>query len=207
VVAETRIPALANSPWIRTQPTSGYPGEPEDQLAGGRIGRRPPHAACPSVGPLPPHELPVPPEQRLRAHHERGPGRTGEHPARRCEYHSVEPAEAGAILLTAQDLQLVTKDEDLDVFGRILRPGATREAEEPTYDEIGVRRTAWSEPLPNLGKGDATRGLVGTRSHASMPFGSRATADDDDRTERTRSPRAGASPPPHSALREGREPT
>jgi len=71
---------------------------------------------------LPPHQLPVPPQQRLRAHDERGPGRTGEHPARRCEHHPVEPAEAGAILLTPQDLQLVTKDEDLDLLDRSSDP-------------------------------------------------------------------------------------
>jgi hypothetical protein len=59
-----------------------------------------------------------------------GPSRTGEHPTRRGEHHPVEPAEARAARLTPQDLQLVTKDEDLNVFGRIIRPGATREAED-----------------------------------------------------------------------------
>jgi hypothetical protein len=90
-------------------------GEPKDQLAGGRIEWRSPHAALSSVGPLPPHQLPVPPEERLRTQHERGPSRTGEHPARRGEHHPVEPAEARAARLTPQDLQLVAKDEDLDV--------------------------------------------------------------------------------------------
>ena len=91
-------------------------GEPQDQLAGGRIDWRPPPAALPSVGPLPPHQLPVPPKERLRTQHERGPRGTGEHPARRGEHHTVEPAEARAARLTPQDLQLVTKDKDLNVF-------------------------------------------------------------------------------------------
>ena len=39
-----------------------------------------------------------------------------EHPARRGEHDPVEPAEARPARLTPQDLQLVTKDEDLNVF-------------------------------------------------------------------------------------------
>jgi hypothetical protein len=90
----------------------------------------------------------VPPKERLRTQHERGPSPTGEHPARRGEYHPVEPAEARAARLTPQDLQLVTKDEDLNVFRQILRPGASREAEESTYNEIEQGEQHGSRPLP-----------------------------------------------------------
>ena len=128
-------------------PSPVLSGEPQDQLAGGRIERRSPYAVLPSVGPLPPHELPVPPQQRRGTHHEGGPSWTGEHPARRGEHHPVEPAEARALLLTPHDLQLVTKDEYLDVLGQILRPGATRETEEPTYNDLEQGEQHGSSPF------------------------------------------------------------
>lgn len=68
------------------------------------------------MGPLPSHQLPVPPKHRLRAHHEGGPDGTGEDPARRGERHPIQPAEAEAARLAPEDLQLVAKDEDLDVL-------------------------------------------------------------------------------------------
>jgi hypothetical protein len=117
VVAETRIPSfgeLALDP--HAAPPGVLPGELQDEVSGVRIEGRPPHAALPSVGPLPPNQLPVPPQQRLRTQHEGGPSRTGEHPARRGEHYLVEPAEARAARLPSQDLQLVTQDEDLDVL-------------------------------------------------------------------------------------------
>jgi len=148
VVAETRIPSFASSPWIRTQPHRVFSrASLRINSQAGRIEWRPPDAALPSVGPLPPHQFPVPPQQRRGTHHEGGPSWTGEHPARRGEHHPVEPAEARALLLTPHDLQLVTKDEYLDVLGQILRPGATREAEEPTYNDLEQGEQHGSSPF------------------------------------------------------------
>jgi hypothetical protein len=41
----------------------------------------------------------------------------------------------------------VTKDEDLNVFGQILRPGASHEAEESTFNEIEQREQHGSSPF------------------------------------------------------------
>lgn len=49
----------------------------------------------PRVGPLPPHELAVPPEERLGRDHERGPPVPGERPARRREERPIAVLHSG----------------------------------------------------------------------------------------------------------------
>ncbi len=86
-------------------PRAVLPPQPKDQLAGVWVKGRPPSDALPSVGPLPPHQLPVPPEQGPRTHHEGGPGRAGKRSAGRREHHAVEPTKAGPASLTPEDLR------------------------------------------------------------------------------------------------------
>jgi hypothetical protein len=115
VVAETRMPSLASSPWILMHPHVRFSRpEAKDQPAGVWVKGRPPSDAIPSIGPLPPHQLPEPPEKGSRTHHEGCPGRAGKRSAGRCQHHAVEPANARPPRLAPEDLQLMAQDEDLD---------------------------------------------------------------------------------------------
>jgi hypothetical protein len=67
--------------------------------------------------PLPSHELPVSPKERLRAHEERRPPSSRKRPADRGHESPVATAKTlPAHHLALQDLRLVTKDHELD-FG------------------------------------------------------------------------------------------
>jgi len=148
VVAETRIPSFAKlAPDPHAAPPSVLPGELQDEVSGVRIKRRSSSGAFPPIRPFPPHQLSVPPQQRLGAHHERGPGRSLQGAAGGCEEGPVDSAKLWPARLAPQDLQLVTQDKDLNVFRQILRPGATREPEESTHNEIEQGEQHGSSPF------------------------------------------------------------
>src|SRR5664280_3026706 len=82
IVGPTRIPSLRSSPSIRTQPQRGVlPGQPEDERTDSRVDPWPARATGPAVGPLPPHELAVPPEKGRRSDEEGDPALTRQDPA------------------------------------------------------------------------------------------------------------------------------
>ena len=101
----TRIPSLRSSPPIRTQPQRWF--SRASRRMGSRdlgINRRP-RAAGPTVRPLPPHELAMPPEDGRRPDlapgHRPGPPRGGEpiDPARPLDClprHPVDPVRVGS---------------------------------------------------------------------------------------------------------------
>ena len=71
VVAETRIPSLRSSPRIRRHPHRGFSSHPQDELSNLIGDRRPAAGRRAPVGPLPSHQLLMPPQQCLRADQER----------------------------------------------------------------------------------------------------------------------------------------
>src|SRR5437870_1409532 len=64
-------------------PPTVLPSQPEDQGADLWVDRGPAGLAPSLVGPLPPNQLPVPPEQGLRPHEEQAPALTGDRSAGR----------------------------------------------------------------------------------------------------------------------------
>jgi hypothetical protein len=107
-LAPMRIPSLRSSPWIRTHPHRVLPTESRNELDGLDVERRPARSPL-AVGPLPSHELAVPPEERLRHHHERAPSITAEPSACRGEEGSIPIAKIWAMHTPPQNLHLVTE--------------------------------------------------------------------------------------------------
>lgn len=125
-------------------PPRVLPGQAQDQVPGLRIDRR---SAGPPVwsGPLACHKLPVPSKERLRPDQERAPHPSGQEPARRGKERPVRPAVHGWLHLTAQDGQLVPKDDDLQIGLSHRALARAEQAEEATQQKV--------EERPNHGGG------------------------------------------------------
>jgi len=108
-------PGRAALPGCGGSPTGVLLGQAEDQTAGlvvdGRSSRRPVQRR-----PLPGHELPMPPEERLRAEEERVPCFPRQQPARCGQERPVRGPVHGTLHLSPQDGDLVAQDRDLE-FG------------------------------------------------------------------------------------------
>ncbi len=96
-------------------PPGVLPPHPKDQLSNLVADRGPAARGGPPEAPLPPNQLPVPAKQRLRADHERRPPNSRKGPAHRGHENTVATAKTGPPGLALQDLQLVAKDDYLDV--------------------------------------------------------------------------------------------
>jgi len=59
----------------------------------------------------------MPADQRCRRHHEQRPPATGQQTAQRGEERTVLGFKARSRVLAAENLELVTQDEDLDLLG------------------------------------------------------------------------------------------
>jgi hypothetical protein len=87
-------------------------------------------------GPLPSHQLPVPPKEGLRSDQERAPRLSPKQPAGGGEERPIGCAVDRALHLPAEDSELVAEHHDLDLrLGRhaILR---SEQAEEAVQEEI-----------------------------------------------------------------------
>ena len=76
-------------------PAGVLPGQPEDERTDLGIDRWPAWATGPAVGPLPPHELAVPPEEGPRGDEEGDPAVTRDDPACGGEEDPVDGPEPG----------------------------------------------------------------------------------------------------------------
>jgi hypothetical protein len=83
--------------------------ETRDEVDGLGIDRRSARSSA-TVGPLAPHELAMPPKQRLRRDQERGPQIPRQGPARRREEHPVAVLELGATDRAPEHPHLVAED-------------------------------------------------------------------------------------------------
>jgi hypothetical protein len=100
-------------------------------------GRASRNAARP--GPLPSHQLPVPPQEGLGPNQERPPRLSPKHPARRGEERPVGCAVDRTLHLSAQDRDLVSQHGDLEF--RLGRHAVVRtdQTEDPAQEEIEER--------------------------------------------------------------------
>jgi hypothetical protein len=126
--------ATPSSPVLSTR----YSGlrEPRSSVPPSAASRRP---VWP--GPLPSHQLPVPPEERLGADQERAPRFPPEHPARRCEERLVGCAVDRPLHLPAQICDLGPIDGDAPGW----REGAAVRARPPSPDAHQGDEPAWAK--------------------------------------------------------------
>ena len=124
-------------------------GQPHDQPADvGRERRATGAAAMPERGPLAAHQLPVPAQQRLGPDREAPPLGAGQQAAEPGQDEAVAGVVAGPLGLAAQDPDLLTQDEELDVAGRA-RPRANEEqVEQQTDARVGDREEHGGEWSP-----------------------------------------------------------
>src|ERR1035437_1058638 len=81
-----------------------------------RIDRWPSRAPAPMVGPLPPHELAVPPKEGRRGDKEGDPAVTRQDATRRREQDPVDRPQLRSARRPLQHPELVAEDEDLEVL-------------------------------------------------------------------------------------------
>ena len=78
----------------------------------------------------------MPAQKRLGTNEERAPMLLGEDPACRSEQRAVPAPVDRALDLPAQDLELVTKDEDLDLCDMAGAMVRCHKAQEPTKHQV-----------------------------------------------------------------------
>lgn len=90
------------------------------------------------VGPLATHEFTMPTKQRLRSHEERTPCDTRQHPAGGGQEQPIGAAKLRLANVSAKNLELVAKHEDLKVLLLVVAT-ADQPAEESADHEIDQR--------------------------------------------------------------------
>ena len=93
--AEAELAQLTLDP--HAAPAGVLPGQPEDERTDFRIDRWPSRAPAPTVGPLPPHELAVPPKEGRRGDKEGDPAVTRQDATRRREQDTVDLRSLGGL--------------------------------------------------------------------------------------------------------------
>jgi hypothetical protein len=116
-------------------PPRVLPAEADDEVPDLGLDRRPAGVTSHPVCPLPPDQFPMPVEQGLRPHHERGPGAPRQRPARCRQQDLVQTVESRALHLPLQHLHLVPEHQELDV----LLIEATPCSEETADEEVEER--------------------------------------------------------------------
>ena len=112
----------------------------------GSSGGRP--AASGLVGPLAPHQLAVPAQQRRRGDEEGRPALARQHPRQRRQQHLVAAAQLGAAGLAPENHELMAKDEQLQLE-------LTLALSIPTE-----RRDSQHEPQQEIDKGEEHGGML-----------------------------------------------
>jgi hypothetical protein len=126
-----QLPAdpLVPPPWV-------FPAEADDEVSDFGIDRWPARVTRPPRCPLLPDEFPMPAEQGLGLHHERGPAAPRYRPARRRQQDPVETVASRALYLPLQHLVLVPEHQKLDV---LLVWSATSGSKETADQEVHER--------------------------------------------------------------------
>ena len=135
--ADPELAKLAFDP--HTAPPRVLPGEAEDELTDRGIDRWSAWPTGPAIGPLPPHELAVPAEQRRRGDEEGDPAVTRDDPACGGEEDPVDGPELRRACCPLQYPELMAEDEDLEVLGSVVStrpPSAEEETDEGADDGV-----------------------------------------------------------------------
>jgi hypothetical protein len=112
--------------------------QPQDQRDEFGLKPGPPRASA-QIGPTAPDQAPVPAHQRLRRDRERRPTPARKRSAQRREQHSVARFVARASGLSAQDAELVTQDEDLNLLAIARASKQHEQLEDPAKCQVAER--------------------------------------------------------------------
>ena len=112
------------------------------------------------IGPAPPHDPALPGEDRRRGHEKRRPPAAREERSGQGEEGSIGPAEAGTWGAPAQDLELMTEHDDLDVLldaAQTMDPKKLEDTSDQAVEEgeghgrrDSLRHPAWSSQRSSL---------------------------------------------------------
>jgi hypothetical protein len=124
-------------------------GETQDQFTDLGVDRRSPRVPPPSVRPLPPHQLAVPSQDRLRGHDERDPSLPRKDPTRRGHHRAVKRPEPGSACLALQDPDPMLQDQDFQVSRATVASSESEQAGRDLHDEVEEKehRGMVEEPL------------------------------------------------------------
>src|SRR5664280_313591 len=137
---DAELAELALDP--HTAPAGVLPGQPDDERTDLGIERWPAWATGPAVGPLPPHELAVPPEEGRRGDEKGDPAIPRDRPTGRREQDPVDRPELGWARGPLQHPELMAEDEDLEVLASVvsaLLATADEETDEGADDKVEER--------------------------------------------------------------------
>src|ERR687897_627024 len=147
VLAPARIPSLRSSPWILMQPHLGFSlPRRRDEIDRLAIKRRPTRSS-PTVSPLAPDELAMPPKERPRRDHERGPSVPRQRPARRGEERPVAVLQLWTPDRAAEHPHLVAEGGVLELELRDA-PSVGEHSEQANEHEVGEGSQARGCYLP-----------------------------------------------------------
>src|SRR5439155_19929625 len=110
---DSELEELSPDPLVA--PPGVLPSQPQDQVSDLRI-QGGPTGRTVGPGPLPGHELAVPPQQRLRPDQEGSPPIPGQDPASGCQEGPIGWSKDGPLHLPPEHGELVAQHHDLDVF-------------------------------------------------------------------------------------------
>ena len=138
--ADPELAKLALDP--DTAPAGVLPGQPEDERTDLGIDRWPARTTVPALGPLPAHELAVPPEEGRRGHEEGDPALRRDDPTRGGEQDPIDDMEPRPARRPLQHPKLMAEDEDLEVLASAvlaLLATADEETGKGSGDEVDER--------------------------------------------------------------------
>src|SRR6266498_63526 len=143
---------LADDPFV--SPVRILPRETKDQFAERALEPRSPGPPM-RVRPPARDQLPVPAKQRLRPEREGRPARPRERAAQRRQQCSIRPRQRRPRGLSAEDRQLMAKDEDLQLLRTTRPPQQPHQREQVPDNEIHTRPEQVQPPsitarAPNL---------------------------------------------------------
>jgi hypothetical protein len=134
--AKAKVQQLPTDPLVA--PAWVLDGQPHDHGLY-RVGNRWPAAWPGWIGPVPAHHAAVPSKQRLGRDHEDGPSRPRQQAAQRRQQRTVLGLEPRPWLLAAQDRQLVTQDQDLNLLGVRRLPAEHQQRKDAAQRQVDER--------------------------------------------------------------------
>jgi hypothetical protein len=128
---------LASNPHV--SPPRGLIGQANHEILEFGRSRRPSRACSPPSSGLCRHKLAMPSHEGVGSHQEGPPAPAGKQAAQGRQQHPVLCAKARPALLSVQDLELVTEDDDLDILVVNSPHCVGEQSEQRATDQISER--------------------------------------------------------------------
>jgi hypothetical protein len=133
--------------------------EARDKLADAIIDGRTARALT-RLSPLAPHELPVPAQQRFWRHDQAASALLRQDSRQRGKQRAIGEAQRGTPLLPSEHDELMSQDEQLDIFGELAAAAADQQPQHSREGEIGEGKEhapMLPSPTTNRSKNVASR--------------------------------------------------